>query len=132
MLIGLSAGAAWAQSEFIEQVLTSSRGLDHVWVSERGPQGFTILKLMPGTDQTGAERYLCRLDSLIKAMRGISLNKQSLGIRIENVDGRTNAGQLFDKLAQSPNPGRSGSRHFRRGTERALALGGARWSSCSY
>lgn len=132
MLVGLSVGAAWAQSAFIEQVLTSSRGLDHVWVSERGPQGFTILKLMPGTDQTGAERYLWRLDSLIKATRGISLNKESLGIRIENVDGRTNAGQLFDKLTQSPNPERSGSRHFRRGTERALALGGARWSSCSY
>lgn len=131
-LVVLSVGTACARSEFIEQVLTSCRGLDHVWVSERGPQGFTILKLMPGTDQIGAERYIWRLDSLIKTTCGFSLSMEGLGIRIENIDGRTSADQMFDKWSKSLNPGRNGSRIFRRGTERALALGGPRWSSCSY
>jgi len=104
MLLGLSLSVDYARPEFIDKVVLNCRGLDRVWVADRGSQGVVIVKLMPCTDPVGAERYIWRLDRMLKTQWGVPLSADGIGILIESVDGTSDADQVLAKFKRLIKP----------------------------
>lgn len=104
MLLGLSLSDDYARTELIEKVVLNCRGLDRVWVADRGSQGVVIVKLMPCTDPVGAERYIWRLDRMLKTQWGIPLSADGIGILIESVNGTSDVDQVLAKFKRLIKP----------------------------
>jgi hypothetical protein len=71
-----------ANDELMSLVEHSQRGLDlHLRVlNDRGNQ--LLLVLLPLTGPEGAERYLARIDSLLREHLGVDSDLASLGVRV--------------------------------------------------
>ena len=99
VVLALSVAGNWETNGLLEKVMLGCRGLDRLLIGQTENGVVTLLKLMPNTGRMGAERYLWRLEKLVKTRLGHSLNSAGMSLKIVELDGRVDRDEIARELA---------------------------------